>query len=148
MLAIRSVRPAAAILLTSLLLSACSSGSVSAPPRSTGPTVGGVSVATPVRRPAPPGSLPQARIQSLPGAEGVIGATTAELARLFGAPRLDVWEGDARKLQFTGNPCVLDVYLYPMAPGREPQATYVDARRPSDGRDVDRVSCINGLRRR
>ncbi|MBW8785081.1 MAG: hypothetical protein JF593_10670, partial [Novosphingobium sp.] len=65
----------------------------------------------------------------------------------FGEARLDVWEGDARKLQFTGVPCVLDVYLYPVAPGREPQATYVDARRPSDGKDVDRAACIAALRK-
>jgi len=90
---------------------------------------------------------PTAQIQSLPGVEGVIGATGPELLRLFGQARLDVWEGDARKLQFTGTACVLDVYLYPSAVGREPQATYVDARRASDGRDVDRASCIAALRR-
>jgi hypothetical protein len=57
-----------------------------------------------------------------------------------------VWEGDARKLQFSGSPCILDVYLYPGAQGREPQATYVDARR-SDGRDVDRAACVQALRK-
>ncbi|MBW8785703.1 MAG: hypothetical protein JF593_13880, partial [Novosphingobium sp.] len=70
---------------------------------------------------------PTAQIQSLPGLEGIIGSTPAQLVQQFGEARLDVWEGDARKLQFTGVPCVLDVYLYPVAPGREPQATYVDA---------------------
>ena len=83
-----------------------------------------------------------------PGLEGVIGASRAELTRQFGAARLEVWEGDARKLQFTGAACVLDVYLYPGAPGREPQATYVDARRASDGKDVDRATCITALRQR
>ena len=83
-----------------------------------------------------------------PGLEGVIGSSQAELARQFGTPRLEVWEGDARKLQFTGTACVLDVYLYPGAPGREPQATYVDARRASDGKDVDRATCIAALRQR
>jgi hypothetical protein len=100
-----------------------------------------------VRRPAPPITPPPAKVLSLPGLEGVIGATTAQLTREFGAPRLDVWEGDARKLQFTGTPCVLDVYLYPSALGREPQATYVEARRTTDGRDVDRAACIAGLRK-
>jgi hypothetical protein len=90
--------------------------------------------------------VPAARIQQLPGLEGVIGATPAQLARRFGPARLDVWEGDARKLQFSGTPCILDVYLYPSAQGREPQATYVDARR-SDGRDVDRAACVQALRR-
>jgi hypothetical protein len=99
----------------------------------------------PIRKPVkrPP---PQAQVQQLPGLEGVIGATAADLTRHFGTPRLDVLEGDARKLQFTGTACVLDVYLYPSVPGREPQATYVDARR-SDGRDVDRAACIEALRK-
>jgi hypothetical protein len=84
----------------------------------------------------------------LPGLEGVIGATSAELVNRFGAARLDVAEGDARKLQFSGNACVLDIFLYPGAPGAEPQATYVDARRPSDGQDVDRAACVAALRKR
>ncbi len=149
MRAIRKTWAMAAAVLPALLLSACGGGSTGQPVRATKPPPkrAQVAVATPVRRPAPPVTPPQARVQSLPGVEGVIGATTAQLTRAFGAPRLDVWEGDARKLQFSGNPCVLDVYLYPSAPGREPQATYVDARRPSDGRDVDRAACIAGLRR-
>ena len=85
---------------------------------------------------------------SLPGVDGVIGANAADLQRLFGTARLDVFEGDARKLQFSGEPCVLDVYLYPMREGGEPAATYVDARRASDGLDVDRASCIAALRQR
>lgn len=89
-----------------------------------------------------------AQVQILPGIEGVIGSTPSELTRQFGSPRLDVWEGDARKLQFTGNACVLDVYLYPAEPGREPQATYVDARTPSDGQDTDRAACIAALRQK
>jgi len=58
-----------------------------------------------------------------------------------------VLEGDARKLQFVGEACVLDVYLYPMSPGAEPTATYVDARRASDALDVDRIACANALKR-
>lgn len=99
----------------------------------------------PVRQPIvrPP---PAPQVQHLPGLENVIGSTAPQLTRQFGTARLDVWEGDARKLQFSGTACVLDVYLYPGAPGREPQATYVDARR-SDGRDVDRAACVKALRR-
>ena len=73
-------------------------------------------------------------------------ATQRQLVRQFGDPRLDVWEGDARKLQFTGTPCVLDIYLYPTSRSREPLATYVDARRASDGQDVDRAACIAALK--
>jgi hypothetical protein len=87
------------------------------------------------------------QIQTVPGIQGVIGSTSAELARQFGPARLDVWEGDARKLQFSGNACVLDVYLYPTEPGRDPQATYMDARNPNDGADVDRAACVNSLRK-
>ncbi len=135
------------LLIPPLLLSACGttgagnvgSASVQTPRAPSGqvPTV-----RRPQRRP-----LPQAQIQRLPGLEGVIGSSPAELTRQFGAARLDVWEGDARKLQFSGSACVLDVYLYPPAEGREPQATYIDARR-SDGKDVDRAACVAALRQR
>lgn len=87
------------------------------------------------------------QMQVLPGLEGVLGASAPELARTFGPPRLDVWEGDARKLQFSGTSCVLDVYLYPDGGNAEPIASYVDARRASDGQDVDRAACVAALRR-
>lgn len=82
-----------------------------------------------------------------PGLENVVGADAGALTRLFGPPRLDVIEGDARKLQFVGKACLLDVYLYPSSRSREPLATYVDARRASDGRDVDKGACVSALRR-
>ncbi|MFT4026480.1 MAG: hypothetical protein QM676_06730 [Novosphingobium sp.] len=157
MRAIRSIWLTAAALAPALLLSACGGGSTGQPVRSTKPAPAKpasskpprqrIAVTSPVRVAQPPAVPPPARVQSLPGVEGVIGATTAQLTREFGTPRLDVWEGDARKLQFTGTPCVLDIYLYPSAPGREPQATYVEARRTTDGRDVDRAACIAGLRK-
>ncbi len=87
------------------------------------------------------------RVMNVPGLEGVIGRNETALANLFGSPRLTVKEGDARKLQFVGEACVLDVYLYPLEPGGEPSATYVDARRASDGLDVDRAACVRALRR-
>lgn len=94
---------------------------------------------------APRADFRAARVMSLPGLEAVMGADANALVRQFGTPRLDVWEGDARKLQFTGQACILDVYLYPSAPGRTETATYVDARR-SDGQDVDRASCVQALK--
>ena len=84
----------------------------------------------------------------LPGLESVIGADARTLTGEFGTPRLDVREGDARKLQFSGQACVLDIYLYPPDNGGEPRATYVDARRASDGQDVDRAACVAALRNR
>jgi len=115
-------------------------------------------VGTAPSRPATSAPLPQhpqvqtntafraPRVMNLPGLQGVIGADSSGLVRQFGTPRLDVWEGDARKLQFSDRACVLDVFLYPPAPGRTETATWVEARRESDGRDVDRAACVAALR--
>lgn len=137
------------------LLAACGAANtaapVSAPPPATGQSRPAV---TPPTRPAPlvTGTTTSAfrapKVMSLPGIEGLIGANAAALTRQLGTPRLDVREGDARKLQFSGEPCVLDVWLYPLSPGAEPSATYVEARRASDGLDVDRVACVKALLRR
>lgn len=107
----------------------------------------------PPTRPAPPPVQPTVdpaapKVMQIPGLEGVIGANAKELQRQFGVARLDVYEGDARKLQFVGEACVLDVYLYPLSRGAEPTATYVDARRSSDALDVDRAACVAALRGR
>lgn len=122
-------------------LAACAAGPASQHPAAT--TQPRPRTVAPVRTAPPP-----PRVQAAPGLEGVIGANSDALIRQFGIPRLDVWEGDARKLQFSASACVLDIYLYPSAPGREPEATYVDARRASDGQDVDRASCVAALKKR
>lgn len=126
-----------------LLLAACSasSGGVASTPGKV-PSSRAPAVREPSRTTPPP-----AKFQTIPGLEGVIGASRSQLVGRFGTPRLDVWEGDARKLQFTANACVLDIYLYPTPTSREPLATYVDARRSSDGQDVDRAACVAALRR-
>jgi hypothetical protein len=99
------------------------------------------------QRPAPqPFRVPQ--VERDASLASVIEKNAATLTGMFGAPRLDVHEGDMRKLQFGGSVCVLDVYLYPLRPGAEPVATYVDARRESDGRDVDRAACVTALAKR
>lgn len=100
---------------------------------------------TTVPRPAPI-QRPTAQVQMAPGLEGVIGADALQLGRVFGTPRLDVIEDDARKLQWSGTACILDVYLYPQSGGAKPTATYVEARR-SDGREVDRAACVTALRK-
>lgn len=87
------------------------------------------------------------KVMDLPGLDGVIGRNATALANTFGPPRLEVKEGDALKLQFVGQACVLDIYLYPLRPGGEPSATHVEARRASDGEDVDRAACVRALRR-
>ncbi|MCX7284646.1 MAG: hypothetical protein NTX28_11500 [Novosphingobium sp.] len=137
-------RPALAALPIALLLASCGGNVVppgrAAPVRSSTPPT-----RTTVPRPAPI-QRPTAQIQMAPGLEGVIGADALQLGRVFGTPRLDVIEDDARKLQWTGTACILDVYLYPQASNARPTATYVEARR-SDGRDVDRAACVAALRK-
>ena len=113
-------------------------------PRPTSPPP--MTVPTPAPSARPGGFIPP-RVMTMPGLEGVIGSNASALTAVFGTPRLQVREGDAVKLQFTGEACVLDVYLYPLTQGAEPTATYVDARRASDGLDVDRASCVAALRR-
>ena len=94
-----------------------------------------------VRRPQQPAPSPTYPITGL---ENVIGRTARALEAEFGRPDLDVREGAARKLQFSGPACVLDAYLYPSRGGGEAVVTYVDTRLP-DGRDFDRASCVAAL---
>jgi hypothetical protein len=123
----RTMRRIAA-LLGALVLGAC----VATPPP-----------AGPVRRvEAPPPPVEPA--YSPQGLETVIGRTAAYLEAELGTPGLDIREGPARKLQFAGPACVLDAYLYPPQGRGEPIVTWIDARLP-DGRDANRVSCVNAL---
>ncbi|KLI64701.1 hypothetical protein [Aurantiacibacter marinus] len=139
------------ILLTATLLSAC----VSTPQRQQAPPPPPRPDATtqvPPTRPSgpPPGSvggMPAPQIMEGPGLGGIIREEAGTLQRRFGQPRLDVVEGDMRKLQFAGEACVLDVFLYPLAQGAVPVATWVEARRASDGAAVDRLACIQALSR-
>ena len=97
--------------------------------------------------PVAPIAPPPTPTYSTHGLESVIGRGARALTALFGTPDLDIREGSARKLQFGGPACVLDVYLYPPRGGGDPIATHVDARLP-DGRDMDRSSCVAALTRR
>ncbi len=136
------LRTTAALAIVAML-SACASAN--------GGTADGARVATssrPVIRKPITRQARDPQFHTIPGLEGVIGASESQLIRQFGEARLNVWEGDARKLQFSGTPCVLDIYLYPTSRSTEPVATYIDTRRASDGQDVDRVACVRALRRR
>ncbi|MES2302180.1 MAG: hypothetical protein V4521_08935 [Pseudomonadota bacterium] len=133
----------ATVALTALLLASCGGGAATVgtlPVRSAPPPV-----RTTVPRPAPV-VKPSAQVQMIPGLENVIGADAFQLGRQFGTPRLDVIEDDARKLQWTGPACILDIYLYPQPGSNRATATYVDARR-GDGREVDRAACVTALRK-
>jgi hypothetical protein len=101
----------------------------------------------PTKPPPPPPPPPPTQVYGPLGLETVMGKNFRALEAQFGRPDLDIREGNARKLQFSSNICVLDAYLYPPAQGGEAIVTHVDARLP-DGRDVDRSSCVAALTRR
>lgn len=138
-----------AALMLAALLAGCATPAPAPPPPAP--------VATPVVQPLPgprpveesappaPGFIPP-EIMRGPGLDGVIREGPGHLIRQFGQPRLDVTEGDARKLQFAGAPCVLDVFFYPLRPGGDPQSTWAEARRASDGAAVDLLACMQALR--
>jgi len=139
--------------LAALSLSACSTG-ISKLPGVNAPTS---TARAPVTRPTPPATQPPATqppgafrnapVQNAAGLEGVIGARAAALTQRFGAARIDLIEGDARKLQFLGSDCVLDIYLYPRQPRAEPTATHIEARSRTNGDDTDRARCIREVER-
>lgn len=93
---------------------------------------------------APP---PPQLYRSQSGLDRVLGQNADAVVRLFGAPELDVREGNSRRLQFGSAICVLDAYLYPERSGAMPRVTHIDAR-DRQGRDFDRASCIAALSRR
>ena len=76
----------------------------------------------------------------------LIGLGASDLAQRFGAPDLQVREGDGTKLQFRNSRCVLDAYLYPPPLGRAgiPRVTHIDTRDPN-GNDVDKAGCIASM---
>ncbi len=115
------MRALAPLLLTALLLGACTETGTVAPP-----AVG----FTPATR---------------PGAGELIGTDARGLQRQFGKARLDIRDPSARKLQFSNSRCILDAYLYPPGDKREPLVTYVEARSPT-GAPVDSNACVKALR--
>ena len=90
-----------------------------------------------VPTPTPPPPVQQVRQTSLYGLDA------QELVGHFGKPKLQIREGNSVKLQFRGNRCVLDAYLYPARDGQM-RVTYVDTRGPS-GADMDQAACILAL---
>lgn len=132
------MRSLACLAVIGLMLGGCASGGGSSKPR-----------------PARPGAIagPRSNIVVVPqvmasaGLEGVIGSPAAALTRRFGEPRIDLAEGDARKLQFAGANCVVDIYLYPVAAASEPTATHVEARQRQGGAPADAGACIREVER-
>ena len=125
-----------AILTGALATAACAGG--------TGASVTAArpSVSTLPSEPVPVPQSVTVRAPQESGIASVIGVHAGDLAARFGLARIDLKEGEARKLQFAGTRCVLDVYFYPVAAGTEPVATHVDARLRSTGADTDKAGCI------
>jgi hypothetical protein len=130
----------AIIILAALPLAACAAGSASTAPNAAArPSISIMPAPIPesVTVKAPPES----------GIAAVIGQRARTLTDRFGPARIDLTEGVARKLQFAGPACVLDVYLYPVAGDTEPVATHVDARLRKTGADTDKAGCIAEIAR-
>jgi hypothetical protein len=124
------IRMAATLAVMALGLAACAGGSSRpAPAQAAPPSPRSTIVVVP-------------RVMAPQGLDGVIGASADRLTRRFGTPRIDLAEGDARKLQFAGSSCVLDIFLYPVSAGTAPTATHVEARLRQGGGAVDPGACI------
>ena len=75
------------------------------------------------------------------------GLTAQDLVGMFGAPTLQIREGNSLKVQFRGRRCVLDAYLYPSGGSGALKVTHVDTRSPT-GSDYEEVACALSLRDR
>ena len=97
-------------------------------------------------RPQQPATPPPAPVQPQPEeANSLTGLTAQELVARFGAPALQIREGNSLKLQFRGHRCVMDAYLYPSGGVGTLKVTHVDTRLPTGG-DIDQAACIFSLR--
>jgi hypothetical protein len=50
-------------------------------------------------------------------------------------------------MQYVSAKCVVDIYLYPPAAGKEASVIHIDARDDA-GRDLDRDACVQQLSRK
>ena len=129
------MRRAVASLAIALLLGACA----------TSPNyVRGAPAAT---APAQPATATPRAPTVMRGANGIIGSQAGALTRRFGEARIDLAEGDARKLQFASATCVLDIFLYPLEAGAAPVATHVETRLREGGAAADMSGCIAEVER-
>ena len=124
-----------ALAACALLLGGCVSAGTAAPAQRPASAQTGSSV---VRVP---------QVMAAQGLEGIIGASPRALLQRFGTPRIDLAEGDARKLQFAGASCVLDIFIYPVSAAAEPTATHVMARLRAGGAPADPRACIREVER-
>jgi hypothetical protein len=95
--------------------------------------------------PEAPQPQPTPVVQAPPERGDLVGLTAGELVQRLGTPALQIREGQSLKLQFRGQRCILDAYLYLPASGQGPErVTHVDARLRS-GVDTDQRGCVAAL---
>jgi hypothetical protein len=97
--------------------------------------------------PRQPGTISLEQRESSGTAGNLLGRSEKSLISQYGQPRLNVREGAGIKLQYVTTKCVVDIYLYPSAAGKEPGVIHIDAR-DDEGRDQDRDMCVQQLSRR
>ena len=97
--------------------------------------------------PKVPGTISFERRISGGVAGDMLGRNEKSLRAQFGEPRLNIVEGDGRKMQYVTAKCVVDIYLFPPAAGKEAAVVHIDARDDA-GRDMDRDSCVLQLTRK
>jgi hypothetical protein len=100
--------------------------------------------ATAPRQAPPPAPVSEPKPEET---SSLVGLSAQELVGRFGAPALQVREGSSLKLQFRGQRCVMDAYLYPSGSSGSLKVTHVDTRLPSGG-DIDQAACVFALRNR
>ncbi|MBD2843149.1 hypothetical protein [Erythrobacter rubeus] len=96
----------------------------------------------------PPAQTRTQTPQTSQGPASIISQPARSLTSRFGEARIDLTEGDARKLQFAGRTCVLDVFLYPRGNTAQPVATHVEARLRDGGAATDSEACAREIARR
>ena len=140
----RAIRSSTLVASLALVTSACASGnfvggSSGTPAASSRPV--------PSAQPAPRPTFRTPQVMRGSGVESVIGAEAGALLDRFGGARIDLVEGDARKLQFASDSCVLDIFLYPLEEGRAPVATHIEARQRQGRGAADPGQCITEVER-
>lgn len=102
------------------------------------------SCATAPERPAPPAPTAPQPVET----GDLIGLDASDLGSQFGAPDFQVREGDGTKLQWRGQHCVLDSFLYPSERGGGlARVVHVETRN-RNGQPVDQASCLAEIRER
>lgn len=74
----------------------------------------------------------------------LMGLEPAQVQEILGPVSLKRWEGDVQVMQFKGEKCVMDVYLYENAPGEAYEVSYLSARNP-EGEDMADDICLTSL---